>query len=158
MWESEDDVTAADARAALAAVDVAKARVAEEVGLPEWYWWLLAAAWVVLGAVNDSGPRWLAVSATLGFGIVHSVVASRRLNGRRRTDRLQVSAETAGRRVPLVIIGMLLALVALTIATGFALHADGVGHAGTAAGVFVGAIVGFGGPRILRTLRDWTRA
>lgn len=71
-----DDVTPADARAALQAVDHARAQVADEVGLPRWYWWLLAAAWVLLGVVGDLGPHWLAIAATLGFGLLHSTVAS----------------------------------------------------------------------------------
>lgn len=162
MWESEDGAmggtTPADARAALDAVDRATARVADEVGLPRWYWWLLAAGWVFLGVIGDVGPQWLVIAATLGFGVVHSVIASRRLDGRRRTDRLQVSADTARSRIPLVVIGMLIALVVLTIGAGFALHADGARHAGIAAAVFVAAIVGFGGPEILRTLCRWTNA
>ncbi len=152
------DTTPADARAALDAVDHATARVADEVGLPRWYWWLLAAAWVCLGVIGDFGPQWLAIAATVGFGIAHSTIASRRLNGRRRTGRLQVSADTAGRRVPVVVIGMLIALVAVTIAAGFLLDADGARHAGTAAAVFVAAIVGLGGPEILRTLCRWANA
>ncbi|MFV8163510.1 hypothetical protein ACNQVK_15700 [Mycobacterium sp. 134] len=152
------DPTPADARAALDAVDRATARVADEVGLPRWYWWILAAGWVFLGIVGDFGPQWLVIAATIGFGAVHSVIASRRLDGRRRTNRLQVSADTAWRRIPLVVIGMLIALVGLTIAVGFALGADGTRHAGTAAAVFVAAVVGLGGPEILRTLCRWTRA
>jgi len=153
-----DHVTRADARAALEAVDHAQAHVADEVGLPRWYWWLLAAGWLLLGVVGDLGPQWLAIVATVGFGLVHATVASRRLNGRRRTDRLQVSAAVAGRRVPAVVVGMSLALVAVTIGAGFALHADGAGHAGIGAAVLVAAVVGLGGPEILRVLRRWVRA
>lgn len=72
-----DHITPADARAALDAVDHARAKVVDEVGLPRWYWWLLAVAWVVLGIVGDLGPQWLAVGAALGFGVIHSTIASR---------------------------------------------------------------------------------
>ncbi len=148
----------AEAHAALDVVDRAKARVEQEVGLPRWYWWLLAAAWVVLGVIGDLGPPWLVVGATLAFGVIHSTTASRRLGGRRRTDRLQVSVDTAGRRTPAVVIGMLFALVAITIGVGFALHADGTRHPGTAAAVLAAAIVGLGGSDILRVLRRWAHA
>ncbi|RDH79217.1 hypothetical protein DVS77_07190 [Mycolicibacterium moriokaense] len=162
MWESSEgidqNITSDDARAALDAVDRAKAHIADEVGLPRWYWWLLAAAWVALGVIGDLGPQWLVIGATVGFGALHSIVASRRLDGRRRTDRLQVRAETVGRRIPLVVIGMLLALVAVTIAAGFALGADGARHPGIGAAVFVAAIVGLGGPEILRVLCRWVHA
>jgi hypothetical protein len=153
-----DHVTPGDARAALETVEQARAHVADEVGLPRWYWWLLAAAWVLLGVVGDLGPQWLAVAATLGFGLLHSTVASRRLSGRRRTDRLHVSADTAGHRVPAVVIGMLLVLVAVTIGAGVALHADGARHPGIGAAALVAAVVGLGGPEILRVLRRWVRA
>jgi len=58
----------------------------------------------------------------------------------------------------MVVIGMLVALVAVTIADGFALNADGARHAGIGAAVFVAAIIGFGGPVILRLLRRWVDA
>jgi hypothetical protein len=151
------EMTPADARAALDAVDRAGAQIADEVGLPRWYWWLLACAWVVLGVIGDLGPQWLAIGATVGFGIVHSTVAAHRLGGRRRTDRLQISAATVGPRVPVLVIGMLAALVAVTIAAGFALHVDGARHPGIGAAVFVAAIVGLGGPAILRVLYRWAR-
>lgn len=153
-----ENITPADARAALDAVDRAKAHVVDEVGLPRWYWWLLALAWIVLGVIGDLGPQWLAITATVAFGILHSTIASRRLSGRRRTDRLQVSADTAGSRIPAVVIAMLIALVALTIGAGFALDADGARHPGIAAAVFVAAVVGLGGPEILRVLCRWVHA
>lgn len=114
--------------------------------------------WLVLGTLGDIGPQWLAVAATLAFGVGHSTLAARRLNGRRRTDRLQVSADTAGRRVPVVVIAMLLGLVVLTVAAGFALHADGARHPGIGAAVLVAVIVGAGGPDLLRVLLRWARA
>jgi hypothetical protein len=153
-----NDISPADARSALDAVDRANARVKNEVGLPRWYWWLLAAAWLALGVLGDFGPQWLTVVATAMFALVHSTLASHLLGGRRRTDRLQISADTAGRRIPLVVIGMLVALVAVTIGAGFALHADGIRHAGTAAAAFAALLVGVGGPDIFGVLRRWARA
>ncbi len=146
------------ARAALEAAERARRQVADEVGLPRGYWWALAGGWLVLGVVGEWGPWWLITIATLGFGMGHSTLASRLLDGRRRTDRLQVSAAVAGRRIPLVVIGMLIALVGLTIVAAFAFDADGATHPTIWAAVFVAAVVGFGGPEILRVLRHWARA
>ncbi|WP_067714131.1 hypothetical protein [Nocardia yamanashiensis] len=146
------------ARAALEAAARAERQVAAEVGLPRAYWWGMAAGWLVLGIVGDLGPQWLVIAATLAFGIGHSTIASRLLDGRSRTGQVRVSAETAGRRVPLVVIAMLLGLVAVTIGAAFALNADGARHPAIWSAVFVAAIVGFGGPEILRTLRAWVRA
>lgn len=162
MLESEDGdrdaVTPADARAALDSIDRARADVAGEVGLPRWYWWMLAAAWVVLGVLGDLASQSVTTVATIMFGLIHSTVASRRLSGRTRTNRLQVSAATAGHRLPIVVVAMLLVLVAITVAAGFALDADGVRHPGIVAALFVGAIVGLGGPEILQVARRWANA
>ncbi|CDO08625.1 hypothetical protein C1S82_27825 [Mycolicibacterium cosmeticum] len=153
-----DDITPEGARNALETADHARRRVAAEIGLPRGYWWAMAVAWVTLGVLGDLGPRWLATIATIAFALGHSTVASRLLSGRHRSDRVQVSAATAGPRVPLVVIGILLSLVALTVAAGFALHADGVRHAGTWAAILAAAVVGFGGPEILRVTRRWAHA
>lgn len=152
-----ENVAPDQARAALDAVERAHRRVAEEVGLPRGYWWAMAAGWVALGVIGDLGPQWLVIAATLIFGAGHAFLASRLLNGRRRTDQVQVSAAVAGPRTAIVVVGMLFALVALTIGVAVALHADGDRHPGIWAGVLVAAIIGFGGPEILRVLRHWFR-
>src|SRR4051812_34992717 len=136
----------------------ARDKVAEEVGLPRGYWWAMAAGWLGLGVVGAVAPAWIATVATVAFGIGHSTLASRLLAGRSRTQRLQVSADVAGRRTPLIVIGMLVGLVVVTIGAGLALDADGADHAGIWAAVLVAAIVGFGGPEILRVLRRWAHA
>lgn len=147
-----------DASAALAAIERARLRVADQVGLPRVYWWGMAAGWVLLGVLGDLGPAWLSSAATVAFGAAHATVASRLLDGRRRTRGVRVSAAVAGRRTPLVVIGMLLALVALTVGFAIALDADGAGHPAIWAAVVVGAVVGLGGPEILRVLRRLVRA
>jgi hypothetical protein len=151
-------ITPEQAREALDVAAQARTKVADEVGLPRGYWWVLAAAWVALGVTGDVAPPWVATAATVAFGVGHSLVASRLLDGRRRTQRVQVSAAVAGRRTPLVVVAMLVGLVLVTIAAGFGLDADGAGHAGVWAAVLVAGIVGFGGPEILRVLRRWLRA
>lgn len=152
------DIVPEQARAALDAADRARRQVAEEVGLPRVYWWVMAAAWLVLGVLGDVGPEWLVAIATLAFGAGHSAFASRLLGGRRRTDRLQVSEAVAGPRTFLVVVGMLLGLVGITVGAAFALAADGADHPATWAAVLVAAIIGFGGPEILRVLRHRVRA
>src|SRR5262245_2283343 len=134
------------ASAALAAVHHAQSTVAEEVGLPRGYWWGMGAAWVAFGAIAELGNPWVTTAVTLGFGILHSTIASRMLEGRRRTAQVRVSAATAGRRTPIAVVSMLVALVALTVATALALDADGAQHAALAAGVLVGTVIGFSGP------------
>ncbi len=153
-----EETTPEQARSALDLAEGARERVADEIGLPRGYWWAMAAGWLVLGVIGDLGPAWLVTAATIVFGAGHSTVASRLLDGRRRTQRLQVSAAVAGRRTPLIVVGMLVGLVGVTIGAGFALDADGARHPGIWAAVLVGAVVGFGGAEILRVLRRWARA
>ncbi|MEE4598761.1 hypothetical protein V2J94_44245 [Streptomyces sp. DSM 41524] len=153
-----DDIVPEQARTALDAADRARRQVAEEVGLPRGYWWAMAAGWILLGVLGNVLPPWPAGVATVGFGVGHGVLASRLLDGRRRTDRLQVSAAVAGRRIPLVVVGMLLGLIGVTVLVALALDADGAGHAGIWAAVLTAAVVGFGGPEMLRVLRRWARA
>ncbi|MEU6404969.1 hypothetical protein [Streptomyces sp. NPDC046985] len=153
-----DDIAPDEARTALDAAAHARRQVAEEIGLPRGYWWAMAAGWLVLGGLNGVAPAWLAGVATAGFGVGHSVLASRLLDGRRRTDRLRVSSTVAGHRVPFVVVGMLLGLVAVTVLAGLALDADGAGHPSVWAAALVAAVVGFGGPEILRVLRRMVRA
>ncbi|HVX53151.1 hypothetical protein [Nocardioides sp.] len=153
-----DPVASQDAGEALAAVAHARRQVAEEIGLPRGYWWAMAAGWVVLGVIGEFGPSWLVIVATVLFGAGHAALASRLLDGRRGSDGVRVSAAVAGHRTPYVVVGMLVLLVALTVAAALLIDADGAGHAALWAAVVVAAVVGFGGPEILRTLRRWVRA
>lgn len=153
-----EGITPEQARDALAIADNAQRGVAAEVGMPRAYWWGLAAGWLALGTIGEFAPPWVTTIATVAFGAGHATVASRFLDGRRRTSRLQVSSSVAGPRTPLVVIGMLLALVALTIGISVGLDADGADHAALWGGLFVAAVVGLGGPEILAVLRRWTHA
>ncbi|MBH1937261.1 hypothetical protein I5Q34_23830 [Streptomyces sp. AV19] len=151
------DTASEQARASLDAAERARRQVAEEIGLPRGYWWAMAAGWLVLGVCGAVLP-WLAGIAAGLFGAGHAIFASRLLSGRRRTQQIQVSASIAGRRIPVIVVGMVLGLVAVTIPVALALDADGADHASIWAGGLVAVVVGFGGPDILRVLRGWVRA
>lgn len=153
-----NEVSTAEALAALDVVGRAQRGVEGEIGLPRMYWWAMAAGWVVLGVLGGVGPAWVAVVATVLFGAGHAALASRLLGGRRRTNRLQVSRTVAGRRLPVVVVAMLIALVAVTVGVALALDADGADHPAIWASVLVAVAVGFGGPEMLRALRRWTHA
>lgn len=142
-----------EAAAALAAVRRAHDSIAAEVGLPRGYWCVMGAAWVVLGALGEFAPAWAASAATLAFSIGHSVLASRLLDARNGVRGARISAEVAGRRTPYVVVSVLLALVAMTVAVALALDADGTDHPAFAAGVVVGLVTALGGPDLLRGAR-----
>jgi hypothetical protein len=149
----EQHVTPLEARVALDAVERGRMRVIDEIDLPRWYWWGLALGWIGLGLITDLEHPWLTAAATLAFGATHSAVAPRVLSGRHRSDRLSVSARTAGRETPRLVLAGLIALAGVTIAGAIALQADGAGHPVTIASIFVALIIVLGGPRLLAEVR-----
>lgn len=143
----------AEARVALHDVDRVRQRVIDQIGMPRWYWWGLAACWVVLGVLTDVANAWVVAVATLVFGAVHSAVSQRLLAGRRRRGDLKVRRDVAGNRAPLIVFGFLIGLAGVTVAAGFAAYADGADHPGTIASIFVAAIILLGGPRVMAAIR-----
>jgi hypothetical protein len=131
--------------------------VIDQIGMPRWYWWGLAACWIVLGVLNDVANAWVVAVATVTFGAVHSAVSQRLLGGRRRTTGVKVRADVAGRRAPVIVFGFLIALAGVTIAAGFAAYADGAEHPGTIASVLVAVMILLGGPRVMAAIRAHAR-
>jgi hypothetical protein len=152
-----NSLTEAEARLALHEVEQGRQRVIDQIGMPQWYWWGLAAGWIVLGVLNDVANAWVIAVATITFGAVHSAVSQRLLGGRRRTAGVKVRADVAGRRVPVIVFGFLIALAGVTVAAGFAAHADGAEHPGTIASVLVAVMILMGGPRVMAAIRTRAR-
>jgi hypothetical protein len=149
----DPNLTSERARDALDTVQRGRQQVIDEIDLPWWYWSGLAAGWVALGVIADLNHPWVTVVATFIFGAAHATVAPRVLNGRHRTPRLSVSAETAVPHTAGIVIGSLIGLVAVTIAVALAVNADGAEHPATIASVFVAVLIVLGGPRLLAAVR-----
>lgn len=147
------EISEADARLALRSIDDQRQQVIAEIDMPRWYWWGLAIAWVLLGVATDVGNPWVGGGATLLFGAVHSAVAQRVFSGRHRSRQLSVSAQTVGRRLPLVLFGWLIALGAATVGIGFAVNTDGAEHASTIAASFAAVAILCGGPTLMAAMR-----
>jgi hypothetical protein len=145
--------TNAEARLALQGVERAREHVINQVGLPSWYWWGLAACWIGLGVSSDIASPWVTGAATLTFGAIHSSIAPRLLAGRQRTGDVKVRADVAGRRVPALVFACLIGLVAVTIVAAFAASADGAQHPATIASAFVAVLILLGGPRLMAAIR-----
>src|SRR3954451_22015727 len=144
-----DPISPAEARDALDAVRRERRRVRDEVGLPAWYWWGLAAGWIVLGVIADLEHPWLTTAATLVFGAVHSTVAPRVVSGRNRTAQLRLRPELAGRHTAALVLGGLVALAGVTVIAALLLDADGARHPTTIASVFVAVLILLGGPQLV---------
>src|SRR5690348_17540228 len=106
----EQPVTPLEARAALDAVERSRLRVIDEIDLPNWYWWGLAAGWIVLGFISDLDHPWLSTVATVLFGAAHATVAPRVIDGRHGSSRLSVRRDVAGHQLTRVVIAALLCL------------------------------------------------
>ena len=63
-----DYLSDAEARVALHDVERARQRVIDQIGMPKWYWWGLAACWIALGVLNDVANAWIVAVATIVFG------------------------------------------------------------------------------------------
>jgi hypothetical protein len=148
-----DYVTDTEARVALHDVEQARKRVIDQIGMPKWYWWGLAACWIALGVLNDVANAWIVAIGTITFGAVHSAVSQRLLAGRQRTSDVKVRADVAGRRTPLIVFGFLIGLAGVTVAAAFAVYADGAEHPGTIASVLVAVMILLGGPRVMAAVR-----
>jgi hypothetical protein len=147
----------AEALVALHEVERGQQRVIDQIGMPRWYWWGLAACWIGLGVLNDVANAWVIGVATLVFGAVHSAVSQRLLAGRQRTGDVKVRADVVGRRAPVLLFGFLVLLAGVTIAAGFAAYWDGAEHPATLASIFVAVIILLGGPRVMAAIRARAR-
>jgi hypothetical protein len=144
----------AEARLALAGVEQARQRVVDRIGMPWWYWWSLAACWIVLGVLNDAGvSSWIVAVVTLAVGAAHASVSSRLLAGRQQSSDVRVRRELAGRRSPLIVSAFLIGLVLVTIAVAIGLDADGAGHPAIWASLFVAVLIVLGGPQMMAAIR-----
>jgi hypothetical protein len=148
-----NDVTATQARAALAAVARSRGHVIDEIDMPQWYWLGLAGGWIALGVVTDLRHALLTTIATVAFGAIHASVYQSVIGGRHRTGQLSVRADVAGRRAVVLVTGALIALGGVTVAGALAARADGARHPVTMASVLVAALIVFGGPQLMAVLR-----
>jgi hypothetical protein len=143
----------AEARFALSSIEERRRQVIAEIDVPRWYWLALAAGWVGLGVISDYAPPWVDIAATVLFGAAHASIAPRVLSGRRASSQLSVRGDLVDRRIPILIIGLLVVMVAVTVALALLLHADGARHPATWASVVVAALLLAEGPALMKRAR-----
>jgi hypothetical protein len=147
------DISQSEAELALDAIHLRQRQVIAQIAMPGWYWWGLAAGWVVLGVIADLDRPWISTVATVAFGAAHASVAPRVLGGRRRSQHLSVRRDVAGGHVAALVVGALAALVVVTIALALAANADGAHHPATMASVVVAVALVGGGPALMSAVR-----
>lgn len=147
------DMTRDEARTALEEVGRRRQQVTAEIGMPRWYFWGLALAWVGLGVVIDLDNPWATGIGTFVFGAVHAGVFSIIAGGDRRTGHLRVRRDIAGRRGAWAMLAALWVLGALTVVVALLAIADGAGHPVTMASVLAAVIIVLGGPQLMAEVR-----
>jgi hypothetical protein len=146
-------ISETEARLALSSIERRRQQVLAEIGVPSWYWFVVAAGWVVLGILADYGPAWATTTATLLFGAAHSTIAPRVISGRRGSPQLSISRDQVSRRIPALVIGFLIAMTVATVGLALLFNADGARHPAALASVVVAMLVLAGGPALLAAVR-----
>jgi len=135
--------TRAEAAAELAEIQRRQEQVINAVLVPVWFWWVIAAAIVAIGAARDSGD--LVVQAiTIPLAVlVMAVLTGAMIPEVRR--RVQVHTPPTHGRTVAAIFGMIVLVDAVIVGTAASLAAAGDSHPATigcAAGAAVLVIVG----------------
>ncbi len=146
-------ISESEASFALSSIEQRRKQVIAEINVPPWYWFALAGGWAALGVIADYAPPWAYIAGTLLFGAAHASIAPRVISGRRASPQLSVRGDLVGRRIPILIIGLLVVMVAVTVGIALLLHADGARHPSTWAGIVVAALLLVGGPALIGTVR-----
>jgi hypothetical protein len=147
-------ISQSEARLAVEAIQRRRDDVVAAIDVPSWYWPGMAAGWVGLGLLADYCPPWASTAATVLFGAAHSTIAPRVLTGRHPSAGVSIRDDVVTRRAPLIIIGFLVAMVAVTVGVALLLNADGDRHPSTFASVIVAALVLAIGPRVMAHVRS----
>jgi hypothetical protein len=142
-----------EARLALSSIERRRQQVLAEIGVPAWYWFVVACGWVVLGILADYGPAWATTTATLLFGAAHSTIAPRVISGRRGSPQLSISRDLVSRRIPALVIGFLIVMTVATVGLALLFNADGARHPAALASVVVAMLVLAGGSALLAAVR-----
>jgi hypothetical protein len=153
-----------EAAAALAEIGRHQEKAIDAVLVPVWYWWVVAAGMVAIGAAVDThSAAVLAVVIPVAVVVIAGVTAAM-IFGAYRRDRVR-DRQLLGSRGALAIVGFTWLIVGLTLGIAFGLRATGAHLPATIATVVGGAALVIGGPLLMHALRGimlgnragWTR-
>lgn len=144
--------TAAEAAAELAEIQRRQEQVIKAVLVPVWYWWVIAAAIVAIGAARDSGN--LVVQATVIplAVLVMAVLTGVMIPEVRR--RVQVHTPQADGRTAAAIFAMIVLVDGVTISLAISLAAAHVPHPVTIGCAAGAAVLVITGPLVNRYMRS----
>jgi hypothetical protein len=132
-------MTRTEAAAELADIKLRQQKVIESVLVPVWYWWVMAAGMIAIGAARDSHDR-LVQAITIPLAVLVMVVLTGAMIPEVRR-RIQVhSASQPGARGAAAIFGLIVLVNVATVATAVSLDGHGIAHPLTI-GYGAGAVV-----------------
>ena len=140
-----------EAASALAGIRRTQEQVIDAVLVPAWYWPVVGAAMVGIGAAADSHR-----TAVLAVVIPVAVVALVAMTGAMIFGAYrgaQVGSELLGERGAVYIVVFVWLVVGVTLGIAFGLRAAGAPWPATIATAIGGAGLAYGGPRLMRRLR-----
>ncbi len=147
-----DYVQPDEAATALAEVQRRQQQLIDSATVPVWYWWIVAAAMVAIGAAVDTKshvvlavvlPCAVVVLVALTGAMIFGVPGRARVRGN----------DLLGPRGALAIVGFVWLIVAITLGVGFALRAAGTSAPATIATAVGGIAMIAGGPYLSRWMR-----
>lgn len=127
-----------------------QAHVIDAMLVPRWYWWMVAALTVVLGAVVDGDHPALVVLAATAYAVLVAGATGWMIVGR---NRARVSSALLGNHGVVAIVGFVWILVGVSLGVGFGLRHARVGHPATLACIVCALGLIAGGPALMRYLR-----
>ena len=136
--------TGAEAAAALAEIQHRQEQVIKAALVPVWYWWVIAAAIVAIGAARDSGVLVQAVVIPLAVLVIAGLIVATIPTWRRRV-RVNSATQPADARAVAAIFGMIVLVDGVIIGVAASLSAAHVPYPitiGSAAGAAVLVITG----------------
>jgi hypothetical protein len=151
-WGAGSGQAEADAAGALSEIRRRQGQVIDAVLVPGWYWWVVAACMIAIGAAADTKrPAVLGVTIPLAVLVIAGLTVAMIVGAYRK---VQVHSPTLlGPRGAIAIVGLVGLVDGLSLGTAFSLRAAGSHLPGTI-GTAVGAILlVMAGPAVMRYLR-----
>jgi len=145
--------TGANAAAELAEIQRRQEDVIKTALVRPWYWWVIAAALVAIGAARDSHDAVvLAITIPLVVLVVAALISTT-IPGVRRRVKVRDAAQRSG-PASVALMGLIVLVTAVTLATAIILTDDRVPHPLTISYAAGGVILVIGGPLLNRYLHS----
>jgi hypothetical protein len=142
--------TGARAAAELAEIQQRQRQVIKAALVPAWYWWVMTAALVAIGAARDSHDR-IVLATAIPLAVLVMVGLTIAMNSVLR-HRVRVHPGTVPPAAVLGLIGLILVEAAVTIAVCVILVGHRVPHPLTIGYAAGGAVLVIAGPLLIRYL------